>query len=119
MKNLLVRLLSNLLSIICLTLGYRAGYAGIFNVYGLIPPKAISIIYEMPVIILGAYILLLLLSISLGGYIIYKVGLSHAKQFTSQQLIKNLLLSLIAGFTFSFAYWCFLQTFAIYFLIKR
>ena len=119
MKNFLIRILSILLSYASVILAFKAGVAGIFNAYGLIPSKAIMIIFEKPIIILVAYILLLLLTFSFGCYIIYKNALLIIEPFTSRLFIKQIFLSLIAGLDFSFCYWCVFQIIAIIFLLNR
>lgn len=119
MRNLLIRLGSMLTFITCLTLGLRAGYTGVFSTYGLIAPKATLIISEIPILIIVAYVLLLLFSISLGGYLVYKISLFHTELFVGKQFIKNSILSLVAGLAFSFGYWSLLQIVAILFLINR
>lgn len=119
MKSLSIRLITHLLSGIFLIIGYKIGFAWVFNIYDRISPTLGLAVKETSVLVLAIHVLLFLIAITFGGYLIYKFSLLYTTLITSKQLIRIIVLSLSAGFSFVLSYWFLLQVIAILFLINR
>lgn len=119
MKNLLIRLVSSLLIITFLGLGFKVGYSGILYLYRIVAPKVSAMIYDMPAVALAGYIVLTMLLATFGGFIIYRIGLLVTKSTNLKQIIKILSLSLTVGVVSSLAYWSAFQALLIILLMIR